>query len=344
MKAGRAGRLGWWLPACVAVCGMLGFAVARLGGGRAAVESDARTDAGRPPDARESRSRSVVVPAIRDQVEIPKPDFRDREGFGNYVGRLEGLGLDGDFAKWLALVMLARADFRAAFDLAVAEDLLGPWGAGAAALDPAAAVELIRSLPSHKARDAVWALFPVLGRTNPAEGLGLLKSLPGRMAVSAAFPFFASWAELSPAAAAEAARNLDQRGMRDRALAGVFHAWGVKDRLGMLAWAGAQDARVGRMAFRSLYESSGVRDPVEALDLARRFPAMVDWMMLANVADSLAAMGDAGWQAVAGLPNSSRVGNWARPAIWPTRSPPGPRAMLRRHTPGRGSICPAACK
>ncbi len=290
------------LIGAVVVGSILGFGVGRWA--RGSNPSSGSSDAAKPSSGRIGSSKSAddfESGGIAGAV-LPAVDFRDAAGFEDYVRGLVALGVDENLAKWLALASLAEADFQAAAELAQSEDLIGWWASGAALVDLDATVDVIDSLPEKLAIRAIYAASGTVGRRQPERGFELLKKLPPSDATEAAFPFFEEWASASLPAARRAAMALDPGRFRERALAGVFHAWNEGDREEMLEWAVGQGPEIGRKAFWSVYEMAGIRDAAAILELAQKFPAAVDTMLIAQFADALTELGSPGWEAVMALP------------------------------------------
>jgi hypothetical protein len=234
---------------------------------------------------------------------LPRADFSTAEGFQAYVRRLvQETGVSEEFAQWLGLTALARTNFDGAFQIAKAEKLIGIWSTGAALANPTAAWAAARTLPVQEREQALYGLMMALGRTDPQGGFALLSSLPPIEAQGAAFGFFEAWANLSVDAAAQAAAKMQPHSLRNRALSGVFHVWGLQDRRGMMEWASTQDPAIGRRAFGACYEMAGVRDPAAMLELAQEYPKTTNWGIVPEIARALVAGGASGLDAISQLP------------------------------------------
>lgn len=284
------------LVAVTAACAGLGFLAGRGLGGRADSEPLVRQSGKALEDSR-PRAKEAVQP-----VELPRADAAAAEDFQRFVAKLADAGdLDDDFAQWLGLVLLAREDLRTSMEIARREDLLEAWAGGAGLLDPESSIELLRPLPRRERETPLHVLISTLGRTDPERGVALLEELPASLRPDA-FGLFQNWAGQSVSEAATAAGALGDEHMRTRALAGVFHVWGLQDRRGMLEWAIERGTGVGRQAFFAAYEGNGFRDPELALEFAQEHPEIASWNMLVAMADGLVDKGAHGWDAILDLP------------------------------------------
>jgi hypothetical protein len=286
------------------LCGALGFGAGGLISSRKPFPSPAHpTSAISQNRAPTPATDTFAQSADRILTALPKPGFTNPADFRDYVARLQKeTGISEDFARWLALILVARENFDAAFQIAKSEKLISLWSSGAAVLDPDLAIKAIASLGSPERDGAFYGLIGALGGIDPATGLKLLQTLPASVASDAAFPFFERWAESSLSAATAAAMAIPAANLRGRAIAGVFHAWGIVDRRAMLEWATKQEPAIGRAAFRAAYEGVGTRDPGELLEFMAEYPKLTDWMMPAEIGRALAARGAEGWDTILGLP------------------------------------------
>jgi hypothetical protein len=286
------------------LCAALGFGVGGLISSRTPSPSHARsTSAISQNQVPTPATSSFAQSADRALTALPRPTFTNPADFRDYVVRLQKeTGISEDFARWLALILAAREDFDAAFQIAKSEKLISLWSSGAAVLNPALAAKSISSLDLPERDGAFYGLIGALGATDPAAGLTLLEMLPASVASDAAFPFFERWAQLSLSTATAAAMAIPEANLRNRAIAGVFHAWGIVDRRAMLDWATKQEPSIGRAALRSAYEAVGTRDPEEMLEFMAEYPKLTDWMMTAEIGRALATQGAEGWDTIIGLP------------------------------------------
>ncbi len=236
------------------------------------------------------------------EIETLQIDFRDSTGFRTYVNRLVLAGIDADFARWIGLTGLAERDPKAAFDLAVREELVPVWASGAALVDLEALASYLASLPESSARMALYQLGRSLGRRHPRRGAELMHQQNPADSDKVAFGLFDEWAQTSLDVALAFIDQLPDGAFRNRALAGVFNAWNVTQPRAVLAWATARGPDVARAAFRSFHEVTGIREVRAKVALARDYPETVDWMMIATLAGSLANEGAAGWETISALP------------------------------------------
>lgn len=286
--------------AVTAACAVIGFLVGRGIGNRTSHPSANS----HPPHVVGESAPSVEEHSLAP-LALPNVTAFSTEDFQRFAGELAAAGhVDDDFAQWLGLVLIAREDLNASLKIARREDLLSQWAQGAGLLDPEATVELLLKLPRHESEAPLTALLSALGRTNPTLGLELLQRLPGS-ARPDAFWFFNSWAERSVSEAATAAAALENEWMRNRALSGVFHTWGIQDRREMLEWAIDQGTALGRHAFRAAYEGPAFRDPELALEFAQEHPEIAPWHMLPVLAEGLVEKGASGWETILALPEGS---------------------------------------
>lgn len=302
MNAGQ--KISRPLIAAAILCAALGFGAGRLITSRTSPPVPSRpTPAISQNQDSTAATNSFAQSADRSLTMLPKPAFTTSAGFRDSVARLQKeTGISEDFAQWLSLILVARDNFDAAFQIAKSEKLISLWSSGAATLDPALATEAILSFGPQERDGAFYGLIGALGGIDPATGLKLLQTLPASAVSDAAFPFFERWAESSLSAATAAAMAIPSANLRNRAIAGVFHAWGIVDRRAMLEWATKQDPVIGRAAFRSAYEGVGTRDPGQMLEFMAEYPKLTDWMMTAEIGSALAAQGAEGWDTILGLP------------------------------------------
>ncbi len=240
---------------------------------------------------------------------LPAATIRTVEEFDRYLKRLKKAGLHKEFAEWLALSVASAQDFQLALEFALAQNLLPTWAAIGAGLHPRETFAKLRELSSadtpgadvaHTPAAARNIFFAALGETDPALALTLLGELPAREAVYPSAGLFQSWAALAPLEAAQQARTLPDRTVRDMALWAALDTWGNADREGMMLWAERQDREVLKTAFRSLYEQDGIRQPAEALALAARYPDLSSHLSQ-TIAEALARDGVDGWKHIANL-------------------------------------------
>ena len=154
-----AASSGWFCSLLLG--GAAGWGLGRLfDPGNAPIDVEkSSTDRAEPP-ASPPESSSLVT-------DIPTVTLPSGSDFGEIVAQLEADGFDEDFAQWSALVLIARLDFRLAFDVAIERDLVSAWASGAATENPGEAAELIGTLPASQGGLAYSALLRELGRTIP---------------------------------------------------------------------------------------------------------------------------------------------------------------------------------
>jgi hypothetical protein len=139
----------WPRIAAALVCAALGFGagglIVSLTSPPAPVLSTPAASQIQVPPA--AATNSLAQSADRALTTFPKPTFTNPAGFRDYVARLQKeTGISEDFARWLSLILVARENFDAAFQIAKSEKLISLWSGGAAVLNPALAAKAIFSL------------------------------------------------------------------------------------------------------------------------------------------------------------------------------------------------------
>jgi hypothetical protein len=133
----------------------------------------------------------------------------------------------------------------------------------------------------------------------------LLPRLSGLGAAAAASAFFGSWAKTNSSAAMNAAASIEPRAVRESAMEGLLREWGGRDPHAMMKWASGKDKPTAKLAFRSLFQMRGPRNPAVVLELAREFPDAAEPFVLTNTAGDLVAQGAEGWKSIADFPQGT---------------------------------------